>query len=132
MSGGDDRWRGGRGYDQNRQSGQRHQGGSLRDRSMGGHQQDRHGHRGHGNHMNAANSWGSPHGGPPQEQHIPVKSFNAAESRDALKQGYQNVGVRGPLVYKPTGKEANNARSSGPWGSKRTFYPPIRAQKHKY
>ncbi|EGE79116.2 uncharacterized protein BDCG_01617 [Blastomyces dermatitidis ER-3] len=124
MSGaGDDRfpprWRGGRGLDQNRQHGQRHQGGNLRDRSLGGHQQDRHPHRGYGNNANATNSWGPLHGGPPQEQHIPVKSFNAAESKGALKQGYQNVGSRVPLVYKPTDKEVNNSRAaSGPWGSR--------------
>ncbi|PGH17140.1 hypothetical protein AJ79_01278 [Helicocarpus griseus UAMH5409] len=118
MSGaGDDRWRGGRGFDQNRQSGQRHQGGSMRDRSMGGHQQDRHAHRGYGNN-HAANSWGPPHGGPPQEQHIPVRSFNAAESKDTLRQGFQSVGLRAPFVYKPTGKEASNNRASGPWGSR--------------
>ncbi|OAX81362.1 hypothetical protein ACJ72_04293 [Emergomyces africanus] len=120
MSGvGDDRWRGGRGFDQNRQPGQRHQGGSLRDRPMGGHQQDRQPHRGYGNNANATNSWSPPHGGPPQEQHIPVKSFNAAESKGALKQGFQSAGSRAPFVYKPTGKEANNSRTaSGPWGSR--------------
>ncbi|EGC46105.1 conserved hypothetical protein [Histoplasma capsulatum var. duboisii H88] len=120
MSGaGDDRWRGGRGYDQNRQIVQRHQSGNLRDRSIGGHQQDRHQHRGYGNNANATNSWGPPHGGPPHEQHIPVRSFNAAESKGALKQGYQNVDSHAPFVYKPIGKESNNSRAaSGPWGSK--------------
>ncbi|EEH16186.2 hypothetical protein PABG_06273 [Paracoccidioides brasiliensis Pb03] len=129
MSGaGDDRWRGGgRGFDQNRQSGQRHQGGNMRDRSMGSHQHDRHVHRGYGNHANATNSWGPPHGGPggaagpegpPQEQHVPVRFFNAAESKDALKQGCQSVGSRAPFVYKPVGKDANNSRASGPWGAR--------------
>ncbi|PGH09340.1 hypothetical protein GX51_00783 [Blastomyces parvus] len=106
MSGaGDDRfpprWRGGRGFDQNRHPGQRHQGGNLRDRSLGGHQHDRHPHRGYGNNANAANSWGAPHGGPAQEQHVPVKSFNAMESKGALKQGYQNIGSRGALQEVP-------------------------------
>lgn len=30
-----------------------------------------------------------------------------------------------PFAYKPPGKDVNSNRSSGPWGSKRTFrYPP--------
>jgi len=121
MSGaGDDRWRGGRVYDSNRQSDQRQPGGGARDRPMGVHHHDRHGHRVQGNSVNATNSWGGLPAGPPQEQHIPVHGFNAAESKDALKKGYQAAGVGDsrPAVYKPTNKEANNARSSGPWASK--------------
>ncbi|PGH18945.1 hypothetical protein AJ80_04272 [Polytolypa hystricis UAMH7299] len=142
MSGtGDDRWRGGRGYDHHRQSGPR--GGGFRDRQMGGHQQDRHGNnRGQGAHMNSAGSWSQPPMGPPQEQHVPVRGFNTAEAKDALKKGYQaatsggisyylpnlpsfrrsslfNTDTGPPaIVYKPVAKDSNSVRPSGPWGSK--------------
>ncbi|EER29440.1 hypothetical protein D8B26_004017 [Coccidioides posadasii str. Silveira] len=117
MSGaGDDRWRGGRGYDPNRPAGQRHHSAGFRDRSMGGHQQDRHGQRGQGNIMNAGNAWG----GPAQEPHIPVRGFNGAELKDALRKGYEPAGPGEPqpMAYKSNGKDANNIRSSGPWASK--------------
>ena len=81
------RWRAGRGYGQ---SGQRHPVGP-RERMMGGYQLDRHGPRGQGNNnMNAANSWGGP-GGLPHEQHLPVRGFNAAESKEALKKGISHL-----------------------------------------
>ncbi|WEW58831.1 hypothetical protein PRK78_004299 [Emydomyces testavorans] len=125
MSGaGDDRWRGGRGYDPNRPSGQRHHSGGFRDRSMGG--QDRHGNRGQGNIMNAGNTWTGPPSGPAQEPHIPVRGFNTAESKDALKKviSQRTIFINGrieesqPVAYKSNGKDANNVRSSGPWASK--------------
>ncbi|KAL1954502.1 hypothetical protein VTO42DRAFT_1113 [Malbranchea cinnamomea] len=118
---GDDRWRGGRSYDPHRQ---RYQGGSLRERSMGGsggHHHDRHGgHRNQGNNMSGPHSWGPPPAGFSQEQHVPVRGFNAAEAKDALRKGYQaaNAGGTPPLVYKPTNKDANIGYRSGPWGSR--------------
>ncbi|KAL1850567.1 hypothetical protein Plec18170_006852 [Paecilomyces lecythidis] len=74
------------------------------------------GHRG-GHGANSPNAWGAQQvpSGPPQEQHIPVRGFNAAESKGALRRG---PGEPKPTVYKPTGKEVNNNRASGPWGSK--------------
>ncbi|KAL1999079.1 hypothetical protein VTN02DRAFT_5078 [Thermoascus thermophilus] len=112
MSGpGDDRWRGSRPYDYNRQSVQRHSAGP---RSMGSQGGARGGHG-----ANLPNAWGGPReqvpAGPPQEQHIPVRGFNAAESKGALRRG---PGESKPVVYKPTGKEVNNNRASGPWASK--------------
>lgn len=71
------RWRG-RGYDPNRQ---RYQGGGMRERF-----QDRHGgHRNQGNNMGGPQNWGPPGFG--QEQHVPVRKFNSAEAKDALKKG---------------------------------------------
>lgn len=85
------RWRGGRGYDPHRQ---RYQGGSLRDRPMGGggggggHDNDRHGsHRNHGNNVGGPQAWGPPPAAPGQEQHVSVRGFNSAEAKDALKKG---------------------------------------------
>ncbi|KAJ5105085.1 hypothetical protein NUU61_002432 [Penicillium alfredii] len=98
MSGnGDDRWRGG----PSRQSSQRHSGNGNRERTGG-----QGGTRG-----NAA--WSG--SGPAQEQHVPVRGFNAADSKNILKRG---PGVSKVPVYKPAGKESNNQRSGGPWGSK--------------
>ncbi|KAI1955336.1 hypothetical protein LOZ53_004476, partial [Ophidiomyces ophidiicola] len=92
MSGaGDERWRGGgRGYDPNRQSGQRHHSGGFRERSMGGggsshHDRQGHRHQGQATAQNAGNTWGGPLGGPAQDHHVSVRGFNAAESKDALK-----------------------------------------------
>ncbi|KAJ5619513.1 hypothetical protein N7510_003497 [Penicillium lagena] len=116
MSGpGDDRWRGG----PSRQSSQR--------QNRGGQGGQRGG--------NAA--WSG--SGPAQEQHVPVRGFNAAETKNALKRGEERStrrtsGTRGLTMlsfaidigpgepkatfYKPTGKDSNNQRSGGPWGSK--------------
>ncbi|ODM20045.1 hypothetical protein SI65_05031 [Aspergillus cristatus] len=95
---GDDRWRGGRPYD-NRQSGHRQSG----SRNMGGPR---------------GNAWSdsrdqSP-AGPANEQHVPVRGFNATEAKSALKRGAHEPK---PAAYKPTGKDVNN-RASGPWGAK--------------
>ena len=49
---------------------------------------------------------------PPQEEHVPMKGFNAAEVSAMLKNG---VDSKAP-VYKPEGKET--AAKSGPWGLK--------------
>lgn len=96
------RWRGGRPFDQNRQSSS-HRG--PRDRTMGGSQGGgpRGGSSGAGNNHNNNNininvnnnsnntAWGGPREqvpspvGPPQEQHVPVRGFNAAESKTALR-----------------------------------------------
>ncbi|KAE8164151.1 hypothetical protein BDV40DRAFT_261375 [Aspergillus tamarii] len=106
MSGpGDDRWRGGRTYDQNRQSGQRH---SMH-RTMSAHSGSRGG-------QNQNTTWGESRDqlptGPAQEQHVPVRGFNAAEAKGALK---RNSREPKPFFYKPGGKDTNR---SGPWGSK--------------
>ncbi|KAL2218605.1 hypothetical protein M432DRAFT_613651 [Thermoascus aurantiacus ATCC 26904] len=115
MSGpGDDRWRGGRPYDHNRQPVQRQSASGPRDRTMGSQGGARGGHG-----ANPQNAWGGPReqvpAGPPQEQHIPVRGFNASESKGALR---RSPGEAKPAVYKPSGKEVNNTRASGPWGSK--------------
>ncbi|KAE8356215.1 hypothetical protein BDV28DRAFT_127593 [Aspergillus coremiiformis] len=108
MSGpGDDRWRGGRSYDQNRQSGQRH---SLH-RTMSAHSGSR------GQNQNTANTWGESRDplstGPTQEPHVPVRGFNTVEAKGALR---RNPAEPKPFFYKPGGKDTN--RSGGPWGSK--------------
>lgn len=110
MSGpGDDRWRGGRPYDQNRQPAQRHPASGLRDRTIGFQ----------GGARGGPNAWGGPREqfptGPPQERHVPVRGFNAIESKEALR---RNLGEPKPFIYKPMGKDVNNMRPSGPWGSK--------------
>ncbi|KAF9894936.1 hypothetical protein FE257_004558 [Aspergillus nanangensis] len=98
------RWRGGRAFDQNRQSGQRHS--NSRTVSV------------HSNSRGAQNAWTEPREnastGPTQDQHVPVRGFNAAESKAALR---RNPTEPKPLFYKPGGKDANN-RQGGPWGSK--------------
>ncbi|KAL4865651.1 hypothetical protein BDV12DRAFT_174306 [Aspergillus spectabilis] len=104
----DDRWRrGGRAYDQNRQSGQRH----SNPRAMSAHG----GPRGGQQNANASNNnWGDSREVLNQEQHIPVGGFNAGEAKAALSRG---PGAPKPFFYKPQGKDANN-RGNGPWGSK--------------
>ncbi|KAF7587557.1 hypothetical protein BBP40_007046 [Aspergillus hancockii] len=111
MSGpGDDRWRGGnRAYDENRQSGQRH----TLHRTMSAHSTSR------GGPNQNQNAWGgerdAPATSPTQEQHVPVRGFNAVEAKGALR---RNPGEPKPFLYKPNnGKEANRA-GGGPWGSK--------------
>ncbi|PYI06081.1 hypothetical protein BO78DRAFT_397493 [Aspergillus sclerotiicarbonarius CBS 121057] len=105
MSGpGEERWRGGRPYDQNRHSAQRH----SNSRTMSAH----------GGSRGGQNNWGDSRdqfaSGPQQEQHVPVRGFNAAESKGALKKG---PGEPRPYYYKPQGKDVNS-RTSGPWGAK--------------
>ncbi|KAL4782672.1 hypothetical protein BJX76DRAFT_332202 [Aspergillus varians] len=104
----DDRWRGGRAYDQNRQPGQRHS--NPRTMSAQG------GPRGGQQSTNASNhtSWADEVSALDQEQHVPVGGFNSAEARAALRKG---PGAPRPYFYKPQGKDANN-RASGPWGAK--------------
>ncbi|KAM5504114.1 hypothetical protein McanMca71_003744 [Microsporum canis] len=153
MSGaGDDRWRGGRGYDHGRPQGQRHHSGGYRDRQSGSHQQDRHGHRNQmNNNMTATAAWTGPPGGPSREPHIPVRGFNSVELKDALRKGIVETPLQEgrtgwyanslkvtyrktfplanplaadvpeepqPVIYRPTGKDGNPVRPSGPWGSK--------------
>ncbi|EAW11935.1 uncharacterized protein ACLA_006940 [Aspergillus clavatus NRRL 1] len=104
MSGpGEERWRGGRPYDQNRQSGQR----NPNSRAISGHS----GNRGGQNSSTWGESRESSNTGPSQEQHVPVRGFNAAEAKAALRKEPR------PFFYKPTGKDAGNNRS-GPWGAK--------------
>ncbi|DAA79666.1 TPA_exp: hypothetical protein A8136_0439 [Trichophyton benhamiae CBS 112371] len=88
MSGaGDDRWRGGRGYDHGRPQGQRHHSGGYRDRQSGSH-----GHRNQMNNMTATAAWTGPPSGPSREPHIPVRSFNSVELKDALRRDYKKGG----------------------------------------
>ncbi|OJJ99736.1 hypothetical protein ASPACDRAFT_78690 [Aspergillus aculeatus ATCC 16872] len=105
-------WRGGRPYEQNRHAAQRHS--SSRTMSA------------HGSSRGGPNTWNdssreqppppSPApSGPRQEQHVPVRNFNATESKAALRRG---PGEPRPFFYKPQGKDTNNNRASGPWGAK--------------
>ncbi|MCJ1451792.1 hypothetical protein MMC28_002132 [Mycoblastus sanguinarius] len=49
----------------------------------------------------------------------PIPPFNAQEVRDCLKSGFRSVtsGDGKALAYKPTGGQANSARSGGAWTS---------------
>ncbi|OOQ83904.1 hypothetical protein PEBR_32848 [Penicillium brasilianum] len=95
MSGaGEDRWRG-----PARQSSQRQSGNGNRDKSGG-----------QGGPRGGNSSWSS--SSPAQDQHVPVRGFNAAEVKNVLKKE-----PKAPF-YKPAGKDTNNQRSGGPWGSK--------------
>ncbi|EAU32993.1 conserved hypothetical protein [Aspergillus terreus NIH2624] len=104
----------------------------------------------HGGSRSGQAAWGdsreqsSP--GPAQEQHVPVRGFNAAEAKMALKRATDIVPAiqlqevnypfqtpddrirdanraanstpeQKPFFYRPGGKDANN-RAGGPWGSK--------------
>ncbi|KAJ5317348.1 hypothetical protein N7508_001856 [Penicillium antarcticum] len=96
MSGpGENRWRGG----PSRQSSQRN--GGNRDKTGG---------QGGARDANAA--WNA--SSAPQEQHVPVRGFNAAEAKNVLKRGPKESK---PNQYKPTTKDAPN-RASGAWGTK--------------
>ncbi|KAJ5191415.1 uncharacterized protein N7498_010400 [Penicillium cinerascens] len=96
MSGpGENRWRGG----PSRQSSQRQSNNGNRGGGQGGPRND--------NSSSGAS-------GPSQEQHVPVRGFNASEARNLLKRG---SGEPKATPYKPAGKD-NNQRSGGPWGSK--------------
>ncbi|CBF71224.1 predicted protein [Aspergillus nidulans FGSC A4] len=101
----DDRssWRGGRAFDQNRQSGQR----QPNSRTMSAHG----GSRGGQQSSNTSHtSWADEVTAASQDQHTPVGGFNAAEAKTALRRAPK------PYFYKAQGKDANN-RASGPWGS---------------
>ncbi|KAL3437112.1 hypothetical protein BDV09DRAFT_30214 [Aspergillus tetrazonus] len=105
----DDRssWRGGRAFDQNRQSGQR----QPNPRTMSAHG----GSRGGQQSSNTSHtSWADEVTAASQDQHTPVGGFNAAEAKTALRRA---PGAPKPYFYKAQGKDANN-RASGPWGSK--------------
>ncbi|KAH8423617.1 uncharacterized protein LDX57_001377 [Aspergillus melleus] len=116
---GEDRWRGGRPYDHNRQSGQRHPNNrnmNMHGGSRGGHNQNQNQHQNQNQNQNQ-NAWGAGDSrdqlsaGLSQDQHVPVRGFNAAEAKGALRRAPR------PYFYKTPGKDANN-RSGGPWGSK--------------
>ncbi|KAL4916510.1 hypothetical protein BDW62DRAFT_186164 [Aspergillus aurantiobrunneus] len=100
----DDRWRGGRAFDQNRQSGQRHSNPRAMSAPRGGQQSS----------SVSNNSWADEVSALDQEQHIPVGGFNAADAKAALRRG---PGAPRSYIYKGQGKDAGN-RASGPWGSK--------------
>ncbi|OGE57153.1 hypothetical protein PENARI_c002G00339 [Penicillium arizonense] len=109
---GENRWRGG----PSRQSSQRS--GGNRDKTGG---------QGGARDGNAA--WGASNA--PQEQHVPVRGFNAAEAKNILKRGSRESK---PNIYKPTAKDAPN-RAGGAWGSKphlmangRDFFVELRKQ----
>ncbi|QKX53032.1 uncharacterized protein TRUGW13939_00103 [Talaromyces rugulosus] len=142
MSGpGEDRWRGGRPFD-NRQPTQRNATLGSRDRAAGS--------RGAQN-ANQSSAWSGPREqnapGLSQERHVSVKSFNAAECKAALKPApsrafslptFQSPVFRpemmasvtdidnrqlepAPLKYKPTGpsgKDTASNRASAPWATK--------------
>ncbi|KAJ5763107.1 hypothetical protein N7533_001788 [Penicillium manginii] len=96
---GDDKWRSG----PSRQSSQRQSG--NRDRA-GGHGQGQAASRG-GN-----PAWNNNSAPSQQDQHVPVREFNAAEAKNLLKKDSKVP------FYKPTGKDANNQKAGGPWGAK--------------
>ncbi|GIJ91378.1 hypothetical protein Asppvi_010343 [Aspergillus pseudoviridinutans] len=104
MSGpGEERWRGGRPYDQNRQSGQRH----SNSRNMGAQSGNRAG-------QNSA-PWTDSReqlATGPSQAHVPVRGLNSAELKAALRREPK------PFFYRPNGKDANSNRASGPWGAK--------------
>ncbi len=56
----------------------------------------------------------------PQEEHIPVNSFNADEIRAGMK---MNSEVK-LMMYKPEQKATPATRSGSPWASKRMVYYP--------
>ncbi|KAL1992383.1 hypothetical protein VTN49DRAFT_4415 [Thermomyces lanuginosus] len=73
--------------------------------------------------------------GPVQEQHVPVRGFNAAEAKNALRNGpTQSTPVR----YQPSGpppRDGTANRASGPWAAKpntmangRDFFLELRKQ----
>jgi hypothetical protein len=76
------RWRGGRPYDQNRQSGQRH----SNSRNMSAHS----GNRGGQSSAPWSDSREQLATGPSQE-HVPVRGFNSAESKAALRRGRHSL-----------------------------------------
>ncbi|PLB46019.1 hypothetical protein P170DRAFT_439708 [Aspergillus steynii IBT 23096] len=123
MIGPEDRWRGGRPYDHNRQSGQRHpnarnmnmHGGARGGQNQNPHQNPNQNQSQNPNARGAGDSRDQlSAAGLSQDQHVPVRGFNAAEAKGALRRG---PGAPRPFFYKTPGKDANN-RSGGPWGSK--------------
>ncbi|KXG50288.1 uncharacterized protein PGRI_062550 [Penicillium griseofulvum] len=100
----DNRWRGG----PSRQASQRNS--NNRDKS---------GAQGSGRDNNAA--WGASN--PPQEQHVPVRGFNAAEVKNILKPGPNETQFATP--YKAHPKDGATQRSTA-WGAKGKI--PIRTQ----
>ncbi|KAJ5482509.1 hypothetical protein N7475_001321 [Penicillium sp. IBT 31633x] len=91
----DNKWRGG----PSRQASQRNS--NNRDKTGG---------QGSTRDNNAA--WGASN--PPQEQHVPVRGFNAAEVKNILKKG---PGELKSTPYKPHSKDGPNQRSTA-WGPK--------------
>ncbi|GAT19671.1 hypothetical protein RIB2604_00602510 [Aspergillus luchuensis] len=103
MSGpGEERWRGGRPYDQNRHSAQRH----SNARTMSAH----------GGSRGGQNNWGDSRdqfaSGPQQEQHVPVRGFNAAEAKGALRKGREQPRERtlGRKTYVTTSPGNNSTK----------------------
>ncbi|GAQ05787.1 hypothetical protein ALT_3108 [Aspergillus lentulus] len=56
----------------------------------------------------------------PSQEHVPVRGFNSAELKAALRreESLTTAPEPKPFFYRPSGKDANNNRASGPWGAK--------------
>ncbi|KAI9707390.1 MAG: hypothetical protein M1836_000351 [Candelina mexicana] len=136
---GEDRWRTQRGQQQNQQN--RHQqqqqqrstAANERSASDASHQpqnhQNRQGSGAQGMSAVSGNAWTGgdragrvtlPSTGMAEDQHIPIRQFNAQETREILRKGYVDaIGSRTkPTIYKEP-VEAGNTKSGGPWASKR-------------
>ena len=123
------RWRGGgRHNDQDRQSIQQRQSATLRDGAKGNAQQSGRraaGGRGQNQNKQVDNAPNGPSStpsnrieatpAPPQEDHVPLNSFNAQEVKAALRQ----LPEPKPVIFKPTEKAPQTSRSGAPWASKR-------------
>ncbi|KAF4251564.1 hypothetical protein LV164_003229 [Aspergillus fumigatus] len=116
MSGpGEERWRGGRPQDQNRQSGQRH----SNSRNMGAHS----GNRGGQSPAPWSDSRDQLATGPSQEhvpaqEVIPARSAGTYISATSRRATDHPAPEPKPFFYRPNGKDANSNRASGPWGAK--------------
>ncbi|MCJ1298577.1 hypothetical protein MMC08_001367 [Hypocenomyce scalaris] len=62
----------------------------------------------------------SAHYGPPQDQHMPVRGFNAQDTKEALKKGFNSLTPEEAksVSYRPSGGQTSSAKSGGPWASK--------------
>ncbi|MCJ1225590.1 hypothetical protein MMC12_002239 [Toensbergia leucococca] len=128
MSGtGEERWRTARGQP-NRQPSQPQAHNNSREHSSGSQVQGRQASGSQGLTAMPGNAWttnergnrdGAQHG-PPHEQHISVRGFNAQETRDVLKKAFVSVSSEDgkSLSYRATGGPTNYAKSGGPWASK--------------
>ncbi|KAJ5562370.1 hypothetical protein N7535_003177 [Penicillium sp. DV-2018c] len=67
---------------------------------------------GHGNVRDNNTAWGASQ--PPQEPHVPVRGFNAAEVKNTLKKGPE---AAKSVPYKPQPKDGPQPRSTA-WGPK--------------
>ncbi|KAI9724788.1 MAG: hypothetical protein M1812_000064 [Candelaria pacifica] len=135
---GEDRWRTQRGQQQqtqqNRQQQQQQRSTPSHERAAGGasHQpqtsQNRQASGSQGMSAVSGNAWNggdrANRGTPPslgmaEDQHIPIRQFNAQETREVLKRAYVDaIGSESkPIIYKEP-MPAGNAKPGGPWASK--------------